>query len=115
MGKYSRKSMLLALLLLLVAADGARGQWTKGPQAVVTQHWEGAIAYKDGMLWAGAANLASSTDSGRTWTQMQTFGQSDVTDISFLSRDTVAVGSVVGAIAITVDGGKSWLPGNALG
>jgi len=110
---YSRKWLCMALLLSTIAADGARGQWTKGPQVLTPQGWMGAIAYRDGMVWAGDYNLASSTDSGKTWTQLQVFGASDVTDISFLSRDTIAVGSYFGAVSITIDGGNTWLPGQS--
>jgi len=112
-GRNSRTTFFIILLLFDGGVERARAQWTKGPQVIETQYDQGAIAYKDGLILAGAYNLTSSTDSGRTWTGIDQ--QDFLTDIAFQSRDTAVISTLGGAVSVTTDGGKTWTGHSANG
>ena len=110
-GRFSRRLLWIALLLLSVAGDGARGQWRiVGPNALLPEHDDisgGSIHFKDGVLWAGYNNLVFSLDSGRTW-QPSNFPKNVlIFDIAFLNKDTGALAGG-GNVWVTTDGGKTW-------
>jgi photosystem II stability/assembly factor-like uncharacterized protein len=109
MRSCSPKRLWLALLLLSVAAGGARGQWRiVAPNAVTSgTEWNGAMHYRDGVIWAGLKDLIFSIDTGRTWTKTNLGVGSEILDISFLNQDTGIVVSNSGAF-LTLDQGRSW-------
>jgi photosystem II stability/assembly factor-like uncharacterized protein len=113
MGVRACKYLLIILLLSLATAGELAAQWTKGPQVIETQPNVGAIAYKDGLILAGAYNFTASTDSGRTWIGIDQ--QVFLTDIAFRSRDTAVISTIGNAISVTTDGGKTWTGHSANG
>ncbi len=110
MNFYIINRLWLTLLLLSVAAGGARAQWTKvAPNLVGPESQRiGAICVSHGVLWAGATALFSSTDTGKTWNQSSTFPVEEISDIAFYDSLTGLVGTYSGGAFLTQDGGQTW-------
>ncbi len=87
-----------------------RAQWTEVTQSLVGQEGQriGAICFSDGIVWAGASSLASSTDSGKTWNQSSSFPAEDISDIAFFDSLNGLVGTFESGTFLTQDGGQSW-------
>ncbi len=102
------------MLLLSVAAGGARGQWRIVGQNVLNPcdsplgGGQGAITFKDGILWAGFTNLAFSLDSGKTWTVTNLPVTSGITAISFRNTDSGLVSIQPWGSYFTGDRGNTW-------
>lgn len=65
------------------------------------------MQFRSGILWAGADQLWSSSDSGRSWQKIKNFPGSAIYDISFYDRSTGLVATGNG-VYITTNGGVAW-------
>ena len=103
----SRKSVLLISMCLAAASGIARAQWkVVAPNSLVPDKSFGAMYFKDGILWAGWSILLRSTDSGRTWTNINFPGE-EINDISFANKNTGIITTKDGAF-LTQDQGQTW-------
>jgi photosystem II stability/assembly factor-like uncharacterized protein len=104
--------MWFVLLLLLVATEGAWGQWRILAPVVVPRYSWGAMEYKDGIIWAGGTDLIYSPDTGKNWyTTNFTAGNipyGGILDISFLDQNTGVVSTTWNGTFITHDRGQTW-------
>jgi photosystem II stability/assembly factor-like uncharacterized protein len=107
MKTLSRSSMLVFAVLLLAASASA--QWTNvAPGLLGNDPSYGAMQYRDGVVWAGFADLWSSVDLGVTWKKVASFPPADtITDIAFYDNLTGLV-STLHSVLLTKDGGASW-------
>jgi len=101
-----RPYLFLALLSVALSTP-AFAQWQNvGPNVLPAGDY-GALAYRDGILWAGGDALVMSNDLGKSWSAVSSFPGRAVKDISFCDKLHGVVGTE-GALYITNDGGNSW-------
>src|SRR5437868_7889466 len=86
--------------------SSASAQWTSIPNVLPVSEYA-ALAYADGVLWAGGDALVTSVDNGRTWTNVAAFPGRAVKDISFCDKLHGVIGTE-GALYLTSDGGTTW-------
>jgi hypothetical protein len=105
----SPKRLWLALLLLSVAAGGARGQWTMvAPNLAKVNNYNGdAMCYRDGIVWIVADALYMSTDTGITWISKKLPKAKFYYDIQFYNQ-TQGILTSDTLTWITSDAGTSW-------
>ena len=109
MGRLSRKIFWITLLLAIPFAGVLKAQWSEAPNITGPEFQRiGAICFSDGIAWAGANLLFSSTDSGKTWNQSQSFPASDISDIAFFDSLNGLIGTFSSGVFLTQDGGQSW-------
>jgi hypothetical protein len=116
MSFYIINRLWRTLLLLSVAAGGARAQWTEvAPNLVGPESQRiGAICFSHGVAWAGATALFSSTDTGKTWNvsssfpALTVFPTDGISDIAFYDSLNGLVGTYASGVFLTQDGGQSW-------
>ena len=69
----------------------------------------GAIHFKDGILWAGWADLWLSNDTGKTWFQSSiNLAGGIITDINFYDKLNGLVSTAEQGVFLTRDGGLNW-------
>jgi hypothetical protein len=111
----SPKRLWLALLLLSVAADSARGQWRIVAPNALTPMFTGAIDFSDGILHLSGSEssnyvtseLLNSSDTGKTWFTVN-FPSAGITDINFFDRNNGVVSTLGEGLFLTRDGGLTW-------
>ncbi len=105
--KPSRSWCILSVALLL--AQSASGQWKNvAPNLLDGTGFYGAMQFRDGIVWAGAESLWSSTDLGATWRQSVNFANAEINDIAFFDRRNGLVATQRDGVFHTTDGGLSW-------
>ncbi|HEX5316609.1 MAG TPA: hypothetical protein VFX22_08160, partial [Candidatus Kapabacteria bacterium] len=125
--------VVLSLIWCALFIRSSDGQWNKvgtlGPQLNDTlggSYGEGAIHFKDGIIWAGQEVITYSTDTGRSWTPLgrpvpfDYFHDFTILAISFANTDTGVISygnggpedpndvSTEDGVFRTTDRGKSW-------
>jgi len=111
MGRNSRIIVCFTLLIALSSVAGLRAQWTQSVPNLVGPEEQriGSICFSNGVVWAGATNtLFSSTDSGRTWNQSQSFPAEEISDIAFYDSLNGIIGTFQSGVFQTQDGGVTW-------
>ncbi len=94
------------MLLLLVAAGGAWGQWRiVTPNLTPVTTYFGAMCFRDGVIWIANDALYMSTDTGLTWIKKPLPDQPF--DIDFYNSLNGVLPGINDAW-ITRDGGSSW-------
>ncbi len=107
---YRRSLFVLASLPIAASffAASASAQWINvAPNLVRGADFAGAMQFRDGIVWAGANALWSSTDSGTSWRPSSAFPYSSIKDIAFLDRKIGLVATDDGVLQ-TTDGGIHW-------
>lgn len=107
-------SVTAALVLILALPICSRGQWTQvsstGLIGAGPYRNQGAMAYTDGVAWAGVWDVYRSNDRGSTWTKVVSPWRTlsgYIVWISFLDKDHGCVSGQNGLL-ITQDGGITW-------
>ncbi len=115
---YSPKRIWLALLLLSIAAGGARAQWrivapnlANFDTLAGVNYQFGAMCFRDGNLWiANVPYLFRSTDSGITWTRQnldQPYNTEDACELDFFDTANGLLIMRTG-VFVTNNSGASW-------
>ncbi len=87
----------------------ACAQWTNvAPNLVAGGQFIGAMQFKDGVVWAGANTLWSSSDLGKTWQQSQNFPNAQISDIVFYDKLHGLIATENQGLFVTIDGGTTW-------
>jgi photosystem II stability/assembly factor-like uncharacterized protein len=107
--RFSRATIWILFLLAIQSPGGLMAQWSKVSNITGPEDQRiGAICFSDGIVWAGATSLFSSTDSGKTWSQSANFPSSEISDIAFYDSLNGLVGTHGSGVFLTQDGGQSW-------
>ncbi len=97
--------IIFAALLVLLAESDACAQW-KNVAPVLGSSGFNASHYKDGVLWFGGSALWNSSDTGKTWTNVNV-NFSGISVIHFYDKNFGLVGTGNGAY-LTKNAGASW-------
>ncbi len=97
------------LLFFAICASPGRSQWSNAVPNLIqnTYTFGGTMHFSYGVLWAGAEDLFSSHDSGRTWIQRAAFPGEQVCEIVFFDKMNGLL-TTFDRVFKTVNGGFTW-------
>src|SRR5579872_219451 len=106
------KTTISFFLFLFMMPLVSHSQWVKVGNATLGSYniqYGGALAAKDGIVWAGIHDLWKSLDTGTTWTKTNlSIGGDFVADINFFDQNNGLVAVYGSGVFLTRDGGNTW-------